>query len=111
MRLLITRPAEDAQELADRLTALGHEAMIEPMLTIQALDFTLPERPIAAILLTSRHAAGMIAGTIGGELRKQLPVYCVGAATADAAYSRSTTAGRSVSRHCGGRISHPTRLL
>ena len=85
MRLLITRPAEDAQELADRLAALGHEAMIEPMLTIQALDFTLPERPITAILLTSRHAAGMIAGTIGGELRKQLPVYCVGAATADAA--------------------------
>ncbi len=84
MRLLITRPAEDARELADRLQALGHETTIEPMLTIAPVPYSFPDAPIAAIVLTSRHGARMIAGEFTRHLAN-VPGYCVGKATAEAA--------------------------
>ena len=85
MRLLITRPAVDAAILAERLTALGHEALIEPMLTITALPFTLPNTPIAAIILTSQHAVRTLRGHIRSLGLKDVPALCVGEVTATAA--------------------------
>ncbi|NND49379.1 MAG: uroporphyrinogen-III synthase [Rhizobiales bacterium] len=85
MRLLITRPRDDAAILAERLAALGHQTLIEPMLTIARLPVTFPHSPIAAIVLTSRHAARMMEGHVRGLPLENIPIFCVGAATAEAA--------------------------
>ena len=37
MRLIITRPRPDSEALRERLGAMGHDVMVEPMLTIQTL--------------------------------------------------------------------------
>ncbi|MCG8401015.1 MAG: uroporphyrinogen-III synthase, partial [Firmicutes bacterium] len=34
MRLLVTRPEPDAEALAERLRALGHEVLVAPMLPV-----------------------------------------------------------------------------
>ena len=54
MRLLVTRPLDDAQALADRLEAGGHEALVEPLLTIAPdLAAPLPLDGARALLFTS----------------------------------------------------------
>ena len=32
MKVLVTRPAEDGAEIAQRLAAMGHEALLAPLL-------------------------------------------------------------------------------
>ena len=58
MRVLITRPREDAEPFARALTAIGHEPVIEPLLEIvcppgPALDLI----GVQALLLTSANGA------------------------------------------------------
>ena len=89
MRLLVTRAAADAVRLAERLEAHGHEVVLEPLITIVPLSFTLPSGPIAAFVLTSRHAAWPLAASaanmVTANAAVRRPVCCVGAATAAAA--------------------------
>jgi uroporphyrinogen-III synthase len=83
MRLLVTRPLDDAQALADRLEAGGHEALVEPLLTIAPdLAAPLPLDGARALLFTS--ANGVRAFALRSP-RRDLPVFAVGAATAAAA--------------------------
>ena len=54
MRLLITRPAEDAEPLARALAQAGHETIIEALMTI--VDVTAPDMDMdgaQALLITS----------------------------------------------------------
>ncbi len=54
MKLLVTRPLEDAQPLAAKLEGLGHEAVIVPLLSIAARDgVSLPELPFQALCVSS----------------------------------------------------------
>lgn len=85
MRLLVTRPEPDAAGLARRLTELGHVALVEPLSEIRPLPFEMPARRFAAVLLTSRHAAGALAGSDAPAALRRLPVWCVGEGTAEAA--------------------------
>ncbi|HBC55370.1 MAG TPA: uroporphyrinogen-III synthase [Alphaproteobacteria bacterium] len=79
MRLLITRPETDALPLAETLRARGHEAVIEPLLTIDYLDLALNLEGICGVLITS--AAGIRAlARLSGDRR--VPVYAVGSASA-----------------------------
>ena len=80
MHVLITRPRDQALELADRLAARGDTALIEPLLTIARI--------------AGRAAAGWRAGAgpdqhecgaRPGPWAGQLPLFAVGAATAGAA--------------------------
>ncbi|MDX1580817.1 MAG: uroporphyrinogen-III synthase [Alphaproteobacteria bacterium] len=83
MRLLITRPEEDAAPLAQQLEAAGHQCLIEPLLII---DF--PEPPVLgldqvqAVLLTSANGARALAKA---TKRYELLILAVGEATAAAA--------------------------
>lgn len=85
MRLLITRPADDAATLGDILEARGHEVVIEPLTEIEPVAFEIPATPIAALVLTSRYGARALAGHRRLADIAGLPAYCVGGATARAA--------------------------
>lgn len=83
--LIITRPKEDAAELAKTLTAKGHRSLIEPMLSIEpvlknqkSLQVALKREP-QAILATSRYALSVFAGM--SKIR-DIPILAAGAATA-----------------------------
>lgn len=83
MRLVVTRPLEDANILAARLTELGHVVFVEPMLTIEPVPAAdMPRGPWQAILLTSSHAARLLKPH--GELH-HVPVLAVGERTAEVA--------------------------
>lgn len=82
MRLLVTRPRADAERLAARLAAAGHDCLCEPLLTIEPLE-TLPDlEGVQALAATSRH--GVLAFAARCD-RRDLPLYAVGSATAEAA--------------------------
>lgn len=82
MRLIITRPQIDAAPLTQKLAALGHTAVIMPILDIvPRLNVAIPHLPYQAICLTS--ANGMRCLT--GELNRHIPVYAVGEQSASIA--------------------------
>jgi uroporphyrinogen-III synthase len=86
MRLLITRPEEDGSRFAERLTALGHEPVLLPLISIVYSDAQLPPLGgVQALIATSRNALRGLAGTAAFGRAKHLPVYCVGEATASLA--------------------------
>jgi uroporphyrinogen-III synthase len=83
MRLIITRPRADAEVLGARLREMGHQVLLEPMLTIQNLpEGRLDLAGAAALLLTSANGARALAEHAE---RRDLPVLAVGEATAAAA--------------------------
>jgi uroporphyrinogen-III synthase len=54
MKLLVTRPVEDAQPLAEKLEGLGHEAVIVPLLQIKPREgVVLPDGPFQAVCVSS----------------------------------------------------------
>lgn len=88
MRLLITRPRDDAETLAAALAARGVETMIEPMLEIVSLPGPRIARDeYQAILFTSANGVRALVNRNRGELGDlaAVPVFAVGDATARAA--------------------------
>lgn len=83
--VVITRPIEDAQDYADELKVAGFQTFVEPMLAIEPVDFEVPcEARYDGVLMTSANAADAYQRN-GGSLGLDIPVYCVGKYTADAA--------------------------
>lgn len=83
MRLWVTRTAPDAQATAERLRDLGHEPVVAPLLEVRNLPGVKPElKGVAALVFTSRNGVAAFASL---TRRRNLPVYTVGEATADAA--------------------------
>jgi uroporphyrinogen-III synthase len=86
MRLLLTRPIEDAAPVADALRARGHEVIVEPLLKISFdRHATLPERSYQAVLVTSANGARGLVRCGAVAALAQTPVFAVGAASAQAA--------------------------
>jgi uroporphyrinogen-III synthase len=86
--LLVLRPQPGADATAERIRALGLEPVTAPLFRIVPLEWTMSERPFQAILLTSANAAR----ALNDEPDRQIPVYAVGAATAEAARAAGFTA-------------------
>lgn len=85
MRLLVTRPADEAARTAARLEALGHTAILAPLAEPVVLPPPdLPEPP-AALLLTSANAVRALAAWGRTAEWRALPVLTVGDRTAEAA--------------------------
>lgn len=82
-RVLVTRPADLGQATADRLTALGHEPVLLPLLIPRALDWHAPDAPFDALLFTSPQAPALAGPKLARYLA--LPAYAIGDRTADAA--------------------------
>lgn len=86
MRLLVTRPLQDARRQADRLAALGHEPVLAPLLTIEPVPaVTLPLAGAQALIATSRNALRALAAHPARDRALALPLIAVGEATASEA--------------------------
>lgn len=108
MRLLVTRPQPDAQRTAERLQALGHSPVVEPLLTSVA---TAPpqfvERP-GAIAVTSRNALRALRDWPQvANWRGSVALYAVGDATA--ALAREI--GFADVRSAGGAVDDLARMI
>jgi uroporphyrinogen-III synthase len=83
MRILLTRPCEDSEPLAERLRRQGHEVVQAPLLEIRLLpDAALDLDGVQALLLTSANGARALPADAAIRV---LPVIAVGASTARAA--------------------------
>lgn len=83
MRLLVTRPEEDAQATAALLASRGHEAVVEPLVAIKIVPGpNLDLRGVQALLVTS---ANGVRAFVARDGRRDLPVFAVGDASARAA--------------------------
>lgn len=79
MRLLVTRPQGDAEDVAAELAARGHETVVAPMIEIVDLPVTVDLDGVQAVLATSRNGVRALAAATG---RRDVPVYAVGETTA-----------------------------
>ena len=85
MRLVITRPRDDAARTAEPLRAAGHDVLVAPLLRIEAVAADFGRGPWAAVLMTSANAARVISAHPRAEELKCMPAFTVGARTAAAA--------------------------
>jgi uroporphyrinogen-III synthase len=82
-RILVTRPEPGASRTAARLAAAGFDPVVLPLTRIAPLDFTLPEGPFDAAIVTSAQALT----AVRCQRILQLPVFAVGETTAQSAKS------------------------
>ena len=107
MHVLVTRPVEDARSFVAALEARGHEALVEPMLTVapaQGVKLPLDLTGIQALVVTSANGARVFARL--SEARN-LPVFAVGDASAAAARA----VGFETVESAGGDIADLARLV
>lgn len=98
MRLLVTRPPEDAEALKAKLESLGHRVILSPLLTIvPRADISIPVADYQSVALTSANAVRCLTGTPHLARLRHLPVLAVGPQSAQAArragFTRVTEAG------------------
>jgi uroporphyrinogen-III synthase len=80
MRVLLTRPVDDARDTAEALQALGHEAVIEPMLRIEVgAGPAVDTAPYRLLVITSMNGARAARQRLAD---RDVPVLAVGKATA-----------------------------
>lgn len=83
MRVLVTRPREDAEDTATKLRARGHAALVAPLIEIRFVDGPeIPLEDIQAILATSSNGVHAMARR---TQRRDVPLFAVGTQTARAA--------------------------
>jgi len=96
MRILVTRPLEDGEEIAEKLRAMGHQPLLAPLLRTDFHDGPEPDfTGIQAILASS---ANGIRALIRRTTRRDLPIFAVGPQTAEEAQK----AGFTVVRNANG---------
>lgn len=105
MRLLVTRPAEDAGPLARLLEERGHQVVLEPLLDIvPCKDAELNLNGVQAVLFTSANGVRAFAEL---SYRRSFPVFAVGDSTAHAA----AIAGFSAVESAGGDVADLAALV
>jgi len=83
MRVLITRPREDAERIALKLESLGHEPLVVPLLEMRLRDGgEIPLDGVQAILATSANGVRALARR---STRRDVPLFAVGPQTAQEA--------------------------
>lgn len=86
MRLLITRPEPDAARTAQTLRARGHEVLVAPLTTMQALEADVGAESYGGILLTSANAARAAQTHSKFAEWRGIPAFTVGTRSARAAF-------------------------
>ncbi len=81
MKILVTRPSDQAADTAARLSGLGHDCLVSPLLEIVPVAWELPDVRPDLVLITSANA---FAGRIPAALLP-VPVLAMGDASARAA--------------------------
>ena len=85
MRVLVTRPEPDGERTAAKLRARGCEVLVAPFLRMEPMEFDPGPGPWGALALTSANAVRAVARHPRVQEFLSLPVFAVGAHTADAA--------------------------
>ncbi len=76
MRIILTRPVEDAAALAEKLRALGHNPIIAPLLKIEARpNVSIPLKNYQAICLTSANSVRVLENI---DTIQNIPLIAVG---------------------------------
>lgn len=106
MRVLVTRPAEDSAATAARLAVRGHESVLAPLMAVRSLEEVPDFDGVQSILITSANGVRALADAVPqGAPARNLPVYTVGRASADAAraagFADVTAAGGDVDHLAG----------
>jgi uroporphyrinogen-III synthase len=83
LRVLVTRPRFDALRTAKRLSALGHETIIDSVIEIEVMPFNASSDGCGAIVFTSANA---VRAAASHESLKRIPVFAVGERTGEAAH-------------------------
>lgn len=92
MRFLVTRPVEDAARTAERLRTAGHEALIEPLLTIRFHDdFPLAQTDVQALLATSANGLRALDARADAKDWHDVPLFAVGETTGALARAQGFT--------------------
>ena len=83
MRILVTRAIEQAEKTAEKLTNLGHECVIAPLVSVEYFkEVQIRTEKLAGIAVTSARAIeGLQRQSNFLEISK-IPLYCVGDQTA-----------------------------
>jgi uroporphyrinogen-III synthase len=81
LRVWVTRTRPGAERTAERLRALGHEPLIEPVLEVRLLDAPLDVEGAGALAFSSPNGVAAFAAR---TKQRDLPAYAVGATTAAA---------------------------
>ncbi|HWU48680.1 MAG TPA: uroporphyrinogen-III synthase [Asticcacaulis sp.] len=84
-RVWITRTEPGASKTARAVAALGYEPVVAPVLEVRRLKPVFDPHGFDALIFTSRNALDAFCDLCP---RRDLPVWCVGEATADAARQR-----------------------
>jgi uroporphyrinogen-III synthase len=82
MRVLVTRAAPECHDTALRVSDLGHEAIVSPVLEIESQSVAFDPAGVQALAFTSAAGVRAFAHVAAG---RAWPVLAVGEATADAA--------------------------
>ena len=83
MRILVTRPIQDGEEIARRLAGMGHETLLAPLLTLRFFDGEpLDLAGVQAILVTSANGARALARRTA---KRDIVIFAVGPQSAQAA--------------------------
>src|SRR5580704_13937362 len=108
-RVLVTRPIEEAKHTARALAKLGHEALIDPMLTIAFRHDELPAGPFDTVIVTSGNALAALRqrSELAGML--DLPLLAVGRRTAASARAMGFKAVETLGRDLDALIDHVRR--
>jgi len=85
MRLLITRPQEDAVAIAKILRALGHAPIVAPLMDVQFRDG--PEMTLEGVQAVLATSANGVRAVARRTARRDVPIYAVGPQTAESARS------------------------
>jgi uroporphyrinogen-III synthase len=84
MRFAVTRPQADSERTATALRARGHDVLVAPLMRVEPVAADL-SGGWGAVIVTSANAPGAIAAHQARAALLKLPVFAVGARSADAA--------------------------
>jgi uroporphyrinogen-III synthase len=89
MRILVTRPLEDGQEIAARLAERGHQAVLAPLLTPRFDDG--PELELGDVQAVLATSANGIRALVRRTPRRDLSIFAVGPQTTEEALKNGFT--------------------
>jgi uroporphyrinogen-III synthase len=90
MRVVVTRPLADAERSAETLRRRGHDVLVAPLMQVEPIPADLAGT-WSAVVITSANAPGTVAHEAQCEALRKLPLFAVGARSAQAARAAGFT--------------------